>query len=50
MTTVMMGATALSSPLWGGLAELWSPPITLQAAALFSVISLTFTYQKKVID
>ncbi len=49
MTTVMMGATALSSPFWGLLAELWSPSTALQSAALFSVISLTLTYRKKVI-
>lgn len=49
MTTVMMGATALSSPFWGLLAEMWSPQTALQAAALFSAIGLAFTYRKKVI-
>jgi len=50
MTTVMMGATALSSPVWGSLAELWSPSTALQTAAIFSIIGLTFTFRKKVID
>ncbi len=49
MTTVMMGATALSSPVWGSLAELWSPSTALQAAAIFSAVSLALTFRKKVI-
>lgn len=38
MTTVFMGATAISSPVWGLIAENYSPVTALQIAAGFSLI------------
>lgn len=47
MTTVFMGGTALSSPVWGLIAETYSPTTALQIAAGFSLIcALVFARAK----
>ena len=48
MTTVFMGATALSSPVWGLIAESISPQTSLQIAGTFSVLCACIFARKKI--
>lgn len=48
MTTVFMGGTALSSPVWGILAEIYSPATALQIASGFSLTCLALFARAKV--
>lgn len=48
MTMVIMGASALSSPVWGSLARAFDVTTALQAAAAFSIVSLAVTFRQKI--
>lgn len=48
MTTVFMGGTALSSPVWGHVAENYSATTALQIAAGFSMICVMLLARAKV--
>lgn len=48
MTTVFMGATALSSPIWGFVAETQSPQTALQLASGFSILCGLALAQRKI--
>lgn len=48
MTTVFMGATALSSPVWGLIADSVSPQTSLQIAGAFSVLCACIFARRKI--
>ena len=48
MTTVFMGATALSSPIWGSIAEAQSASAALQIASGFSIFCALAFAQRKI--
>ena len=48
MTTIFMGATALSSPVWGSLSSVFSPRTTLATAAIVSVMCALALHARKI--
>jgi len=48
MTTVFMGATAISSPIWGGLAAIYSPHSVLTGAATMSAVAAMTLHSRKI--
>ena len=48
MTTVFMGATALSSQVWGVLSDRLTPEVTLQIAGAFSVLCALVFFRRQI--
>lgn len=48
ITTVFMGATALSSPFWGYIASFTTPSTTLKIASFFAIFFALFLSKKKI--
>jgi len=48
ITTVFMGATALSSPFWGYLANIFSPDATLKFASIFAIFFTLLLSRKEI--
>ena len=48
ITTVFMGATALSSPFWGYITNFVTPSTTLKIASFFAIFFALFLSNKKI--